>query len=90
MKYVKKQEYWAPRGFIVRSKTALQKQKSPSTIMVPNSARSNFRQPKKTNILPIPLFNMIAGLVGGNATLQVHSAFIFKKWQKMMSRVGTV
>ncbi|KRZ16098.1 RNA-binding motif, single-stranded-interacting protein 3 [Trichinella zimbabwensis] len=27
MKYVKKQEYWAPRG----SKTALQKQKSPST-----------------------------------------------------------
>ncbi|KAL1284661.1 Distal tail protein [Trichinella pseudospiralis] len=59
-------------------------------VMVPNSARSNFRQPKKTNILPIPLFNMIAGLVGGNATLQVHSAFIFKKWQKMMSRVGTV
>ncbi|KRY78680.1 RNA-binding motif, single-stranded-interacting protein 1 [Trichinella pseudospiralis] len=152
MKYVKKQEYWAPRG----SKTALQKQKSPSTnknktvckgkyhtgvqflknhhpdyykliysnlksnnfclmwsgssdevflpdegtshstsnslcpVMVPNSARSNFRQPKKTNILPnstvSQLFNMIAGLVGGNATLQVHSAFIFKKWQKMMSR----
>ncbi|KRZ85379.1 hypothetical protein T08_7843 [Trichinella sp. T8] len=57
--------------------------------MIPNSTGSNLRQPKKPNNPPnstvSKLFDVVAVLVGGNAMLPVHSAFISKKWQKIMS-----
>ncbi|KRX52378.1 RNA-binding motif, single-stranded-interacting protein 3 [Trichinella sp. T9] len=58
--------------------------------MIPNSTGSSLRQPKKPNNPPnstvSKLFDVVAVLVGGNAMLPVHSAFISKKWQKIMSR----